>query len=207
MVRLGAGTGLVLVFGGIAAAAETAAQTPKPFPRPGETRTQASRPADVRQPQPPPTASAPTPAAGQLAPAVASAPPAQAADLNAPRPEDVVFPIYPASQFLASYDAGRGQRYLLYGTTAGFADIVAFYRMQLGDKGDFVFREPPTHVFEVGRFREETMAFPPGVTVKDWTWGGSQGYPNPKLGAQPARYPTIIMIVPPPPAAAAPAKR
>ena len=44
------------------------------------------------------------------------------------------------------------------------------------------------------------MAFPPGVTVKDWTWGGSQGYPNPKLGAQPARYPTIIMIVPPPPA-------
>jgi hypothetical protein len=53
-------------------------------------------------------------------------------------------------------------------------------------------------MFEVGRFREETMAFPPGVTVKDWTWGGSQGYPNPKLGGQPARFPTIIMIVPPP---------
>ena len=29
-------------------------------------------------------------------------------------------------------------------------------------------------MFEVGRFREETMAFPPGVTVKDWTWGGSR---------------------------------
>ena len=119
----------------------------------------------------------------------------------------MVFPVYPSSQFLAAYDAGRGQRYILYGTTAGFAEIVAYYRTQLGDKGDLVFREPPTHVFEVGKFREDTMAFPPGVTVKDWTWGGSQGYPNPKAGAQPARYPTIIMIVPPPPAAAAPARR
>ena len=53
----------------------------------------------------------------------------------------------------------------------------------------------------LGRFREETMAFPPSVTVKDWTSGGSQGYPTPKLGAQPARFPTVIMIVPrlPPP--------
>jgi len=39
--------------------------------------------------------------------------------------------------------------------------------------------------------------------VKDWTWGGSLGYPNPKLGAQPARFPTIIMIVPAPPTAPA----
>ena len=45
-------------------------------------------------------------------------------------------------------------------------------------------------MFEVGRFREETMAFPPGVTIKDWTSGGSPGYPNPKPGAQPARFPT-----------------
>lgn len=109
--------------------------------------------------------------------------------------------MYPGAQFVGAYDAGRGQRYILYGASATFAEIVAFYRMQLGDKGDQVFKEPPTHVFEVGRFREETMAFPPGVTVKDWTWGGSQGYPNPKAGAQPARYQTIIMIVPPPPAA------
>ena len=142
-----------------------------------------------------------------MAPAAAQAPPGAPIDQSAPRPEDVVFPVYPAAQFLSSYDAGRGQRYLLYGTTAGFAEIVAFYKKQLGDNGDLVFKEPPTHVFEVGRFREETMAFPPGVTVKDWTWGGSQGYPNPKLGAQPARYPTIVMIVPPPPAAAAPARK
>jgi hypothetical protein len=80
--------------------------------------------------------------------------------------------------------------------------VVAYYRTQLRDKGDSVYDQPPTHMFQVGRFRDETMAFPPGVTVKDWTWGGSQGYPNPKLGAEPARFPSIIMIVPPPPAAA-----
>jgi hypothetical protein len=142
-----------------------------------------------------------------LAPPVAGTAPARAADSGAPRPEEVVFPVYPSAQFLSAYDAGRGQRYLLYGTTASFTEIVAYYKTQLSDKGDQVFREPPTHVFEVGKFREETMAFPPGVTVKDWTWGGSQGYPNPKPGAQPARYPTIIMIVPPPPAAAAPARK
>jgi hypothetical protein len=53
-------------------------------------------------------------------------------------------------------------------------------------------------MFEIGRFRNETMAFPPGVTVKDWTWGGSAGYLNPKRNSQPERYPTIVVIVPPP---------
>jgi len=165
-----------------------AGQTPQPFPRPGEPRSQG--------------ATQPSPAAGQLAPPVAPAAPAAASDPGAPRPDEVVFPVYPSAQFLSAYDAGRGQRYLLYGSTATFAELVAYYRTHFSDKGDLVFREPPTHVFEVGRFREETMAFPPGVTVKDWTWGGSQGYPNPKAGAQPARFPTVIMIVPPPPAAA-----
>jgi hypothetical protein len=116
-------------------------------------------------------------------------------------------PVYPAAQYLASYDAGRGQRYHIFGTTAPFAEIVTYYRTQLDERGNLVFKEPPEHMFEVGRFREETMAFPPGVTVKDWTWGGSAGYPNPRLGAQPARFPTVIMIVPPPavaPAAARP---
>jgi hypothetical protein len=110
--------------------------------------------------------------------------------------------VYPAAQFIASYDAGRGQRYYLYGSTASYMELVNYYRTQLKDKGDAVFDQPPTHMFQVGRYREETMAFPPGVTIKDWTWGGSQGYPNPKLGAQPAHYPSIIMIVPAPPAAA-----
>jgi hypothetical protein len=57
-------------------------------------------------------------------------------------------------------------------------------------------------MFDIGRFREETMAFPPSVTVKDYTWGGSAGYLNPKEGGEPARFKTIIQIVPAPPVAA-----
>jgi hypothetical protein len=40
------------------------------------------------------------------------------------------------------------------------------------------------------------MAFPPGVTIKDFQTDVSQGFPNPKPGGQPARFPTIIQIVP-----------
>ena len=78
---------------------------------------------------------------------------------------------------------------MLFGTTAAFAEIVTYYRTQLKEGGDLVFREPPTHTWDVGRFREETMVFPPGVTVKDFTWGGSKGYPNPRLNGQPAQVP------------------
>ena len=175
-------------------ASTTLAQTPQPFPRPGTQPAAPARPA-----APPAPASAPAVA---RAPA---APPAQAvpADPNSPNEATLGFPIYPTAQFIASYDAGRGQRYYIFGTTAAFADLVAYYRTQLKEKGNQVFDQPPTHMFEVGRFREETMAFPPGVTIKDWTWGGSQGYPNPRPAAQPARFPTIVMIVPAPPAPAA----
>ena len=109
-------------------------------------------------------------------------------------------PLPPGAQFIASYDAGRGQRYYIFGTTASFAEMVTYYRTYLKERGNFVFEEPPTHMFEVGRFREETMAFPPGITIKDYTWGGSKGYPNPKRPAKPERFPTILMIVPAPPA-------
>ena len=40
------------------------------------------------------------------------------------------------------------------------------------------------------------MAFPPGVTIKDYQSDVSQGYPNPKPAGQPARFPSIIQIVP-----------
>jgi hypothetical protein len=42
------------------------------------------------------------------------------------------------------------------------------------------------------------MAFPPGVTIKDFVSDVSEGYPNPKPGAQPARFRTIIQVVPVP---------
>ena len=76
---------------------------------------------------------------------------------------------------------------------------MTYYRTVLKDKGDLVFPDPPTHMFEVGKFNSDTMSFPPGVTIKDFTWGGSQGYANPKPGAQPARFASVIMIVPVPP--------
>jgi hypothetical protein len=108
------------------------------------------------------------------------------------------FPVYPSAQFIASYDAGRGQRYYLFGSDMTFAALVKYYQSALKTKGTLVFDSPATHIFEVGRFREETMAFPPGVTVKDYTWNGSAGYLNPAKDGQPARFPTIIQIVPAP---------
>ena len=66
-----------------------------------------------------------------------------------------------------------------------------YYKTVLKTKGDELFEAPPTHFFETGRFREESMAFAPSVTIKDFTYGGSAGYPNPKKGATPERFPTI----------------
>jgi hypothetical protein len=107
-------------------------------------------------------------------------------------------PIYPGAQFIKSYDAGRGQRYYLFGSAAPFQDLVAYYRVVLKQKGELIYDVPATHEFDVGKFNEDTMAFPPGVTIKDFQSDVSQGFPNPTPGAQPARFPTIIQIVPGP---------
>jgi hypothetical protein len=145
---------------------------PQPFPRP------------VSQPP------KPAPPAGQPPTAAAVAPE------GAPTEAMLGVPIYPGAQFIASYDAGRGQRFYIFGSAAGFAELVAYYRTVLKQKGELVFDVPATHEFDVGRYREDTMAFPPGVTIKDFLSDVSQGYPNPKPGAKPARFPTIIQIVP-----------
>ena len=176
---------MLVALGGV-----VVAQTPQPFPRP-----------NAQQPsQRPP---APTESGETSQPAPRVVPPGPI-DPNAPTEATLGFVIYQGAQFIASYDAGRGQRYYLFGATAPFADLVNFYRTVLKERGDLVFEEPPTHMFEVGRFRDETMAFPPGVTIKDYTWGGSKGYPNPRRPANPERFPTIIMIVPAPAVAAQP---
>jgi hypothetical protein len=104
--------------------------------------------------------------------------------------------IYPNAQFIGSYNAGRGQRYYLFGSAASFVDLVIYYRTTLKQRGELVYEVPATHEFDVGKFNEDTMAFPPGVTIKDFQSDVSQGYPNPKPGSQPARFPTIIQIVP-----------
>jgi len=162
-----------------------AAQTPQPFPRGG-----------AQQPAPAPTAPA-SPAPRPAAPPAATPP----ADPATPTEATLGFPIYPGSVFIASYDAGRAQRYYIFGTSASFTDLVTYYRTQLRERGNVVFQDPPTHTFEIGKFNDDTMAFPPGVTIKDFTAGGSPGYPNPKPGAQPVRFASIIQIVPAPPGA------
>ena len=117
---------------------------------------------------------------------------------DAPSEATLGVTVYPAAVFLTSYDAGRGQRFYLYGSASTFGEMVAYYRTLLRDKGTLVYEQPQTHIFEMGRYNENTMAFPPSVTVKDYTWGGSPGFLNPTPGAQPERFPTVIQIVPAP---------
>lgn len=176
--------GAAAVLGSIALfASPAAAQAPQPFPRPGESRPQAptsgQKPPERPQPQP-------------------ANPVPELAQSGDPSEAQLGLPIYPGAQFIASYDAGRGQRYYLFGTSADFAQTVTYYRNVLKQRGELVYEEPPIHMFDVGRYREETMAFPPGVTVKDYTWAGSAGYLNPKRGAEPARFKTVVQIVPAP---------
>lgn len=170
---------ILLVF----AAWPLVAQVPQPFPRPPQT---------PGRPAPSPTAPAPPAQPAPAAIASASTPDA------APTEALLGFPIYPAAQFITSYDAGRGQRYYLFGSELSFAVLVKYYQGVLKNRGTLVFEAPAVHIFEIGRFREEMMAYPPGVTIKDYTWNGSAGYLNPKKDGKPARFPTIIQIVPAP---------
>lgn len=148
---------------------------PQPFPRP----SQPSQPARLPQPTSPPPA-----------------PSARPAPEGEPTETMLGVPIYPGAQFITSYDAGRGQRYYIFGSAASFVDLVTYYRQVLKQRGELVYEVPATHEFDVGKYNEDTMAFPPGVTIKDFQSEVSQGYPNPKPGGQPARFPTLIQIVP-----------
>src|SRR5262245_7982625 len=131
-----------------------AGQTPQPFPQPG------SRPSTPNQPArtTPPPATAPPPSAQvpQAPPPAASSPGNEAAPTEAM----LGVTIYPNAQFITSYNAGRGQRYYLFGTTASFVDLVNYYRTTLKQRGELVYEVPATHEFDVGKFNEDTMAFP-----------------------------------------------
>ena len=158
---------------------------PKPFPQPGSNApSQPSRPSPTPQPTAAPSASAPQQQTANPG--------------DEPRPSEAMLgvPIYPGAQFLRSYDAGRGQRYYIFGSTASFVDLVQYYRVALKQKGELVYEVPATHEFDVGKYDEDRMAFPPGVTIKDFQSDVSEGYPNPKPGGQPPRFRSIIQIVP-----------
>jgi hypothetical protein len=154
-------------------------QAPRPFPQPSQPR-----PGQPAKPAPAPPTTQPI-----TKPAAAS---------DVPSETMLGVPIYPSAQYITSYDAGRGQRFYLFGANVAFAEMVNYYRTTLKSRGEVLFEAPPTHQFETARFRDETMAFPPSVTIKDYTYGGSAGYPNPKRGTAPERFATIIQIVPAP---------
>src|SRR5829696_4466138 len=120
----------------LAAALAQQPPAPQPFPRPGTQ--QPTRPAPPTPSQPVQTQDAPK----QPAPAPAAS--------SAPGQAQMGVRLYPGAQFLASYDAGRGQRYYLFGSTASFVDVVTFYRTALKQKGELIFDAPATHQFDIG---------------------------------------------------------
>ena len=172
-------------------AALTFAQTPQPFPQPGSRANQPARPAAP----PPATATTPAPQQPASPPPAPVAAPAGTGEA-APTEASLGVSIFPNAQFIASYNAGRGQRYYLFGTAASFVDLVNYYRTTLKQSGELTYEVPATHEFDIGKFDEDRMAFPSGVVIKDFQSDVSQGYPNPKPGGQPARFPTVIQIVP-----------
>ena len=106
--------------------------------------------------------------------------------------------MYPGAEFLDSYDAGRGQRYVLFGTDASFDTIVAFYKQELKNGGRDIL--PGIRQFDLADFKSDRMAYPPSVVVKNYAASDPSGYLFVKGSAE-KRYPTVIQVVPPPPLA------
>lgn len=152
---------------------------PKPFPQPGQPATAATT--SSTQPE------QPTAAPGIETPTQAPA--------GTPSPATLGAPIYPTSEFLESFDAGRGQRYYLFGTNAAYSEIVGYYKNVMKNGGRTIFEAPAMQQWELGKFQDQTMAFPPSIVVKDYTWNGAAGYLFVN-GAEEKRFKTIIQIVP-----------
>lgn len=162
---------LVALCSGPAAALQQP-QVPRPFPTP-----------EARPDEP----------GSQVGQQTGATPALPAAEADVPTEATLGVPIYPTAQYLASYDAGRGQRFHLFGTTAPFGEMVRYYSEMLDERGRRVYTAPALHQFETARFRDEFMDYRPSVTIKDYTWNGSDGYPNTASG-DPAAFPTIIQI-------------
>jgi hypothetical protein len=178
---------LTIAAATVAASAQT---TPVPRPFPGAPT--------------PPRTSSPAPNAGAVdtsAPSTSVAAPAQ------PTPEQPVADItptlpgvpalYPTAEYLDTIDAGSGQSYVLYGANAAYSDVVTYYRTVLKNGGREIYRTPGTHQFDLGRFDDNRMAYPPSIVIKDYAGGTAPGYLH-ASGTEEKRYRTIIQIVPPP---------
>lgn len=117
-----------------------------------------------------------------------------------PRAREVVAPpadapVYPTAELIDSFDAGQGQRYYLYGSNASFADVVTYYKNLLKNGGREIYKTPGLQQFDLGRYQEDQMAYPPSVVVKDYVSAGSLGYLAIN-GTTEKRFKTIIQIVP-----------
>ena len=163
------------------AVAQTTTPVPKPLPFPTSTP-----PPGTAKPATPPTAKPATPAA---TPAV------QLTDGGRLDPRLAGVPIYPGAELLSAFDTGRGQQVFLLGTDMPYSEIVAFYKSQFRASGSEVFRTPAMHQFDLGPFRSDTMAYRPGVVVKDYAGTDSTGYLH-VTGVTEKRYRTVIQIVP-----------
>ncbi|MEK6630424.1 MAG: hypothetical protein AABY89_06795, partial [Acidobacteriota bacterium] len=83
----------------------------------------------VARPQPPPPVAGAKPAQPATAPPAQNPPaPAVASAETAPTAATLGMPVFPTAQYLGSYDAGRGQRFYLFGARQSFAELVAYYR-------------------------------------------------------------------------------
>ena len=185
--------GILLAVAVTMGATNVLAQTPQPFPGTSPARPAESPAAPTQPPAPPPPPSTTAPVATRpTAPAAPAAPKASVSPaVQAPQG----LPVYPTAEFIDGFDAGSGQRYYLYGSDMPFEEIVAYYRTTLKNGGRELFREPPIRQFDLGRFQEDTMAYPPSVVVKDYTWNNGSGYLA-VSGITQKRYRTIIQIVP-----------
>jgi hypothetical protein len=172
---------LLIVVATVAASAQSGVPVPRPFPGAPVPPASVTPPPAVAKPPAPAAAQTPTPAA----------PPTTAG------PElPGVPPLYPTAEYLESVDAGSGQRYYLYGASAAFADIVSYYRTVTKNGGREIYRTPGMHQFDLGRFNDDRMVYPPSVVVKDYSGGTTPGYLY-VAGTEEKRYRTIIQIVPP----------
>ena len=139
------------------------------------------------QQAPRPFPGAPRPAAQETAP--------QTPDATTPAIDPAIgVPLYPGAVLIGKFDANPAQPFYLYGTQSAYANVVEYYRTVLKDRGRQLF-DGPMHQFDLGRFRRETMALQPALTVKDYTWNGREGYVHVN-GLEVVKFPTVIQVVP-----------
>lgn len=180
---------LALIVVADAAEAQRRPLAPRPFPTVGEPEPEA---ATSPQGAVASTTTAPAQPSGlDGSPAAADA---AMSGPEEPTEAELGVNIFPSARYITSYDAGRGQRFHLFGATVPFVDLVDYYSVILDERGRRVYDRPAIHQFETARFRDREMDYRPSVTIKDYTWNGSPGYLNPAPGSDPPAFPTIIQI-------------